>query len=682
MLARLTVYVVVLRLLLLGWQQFWLWRDATYKNQVVGGVGAILTFAAVLMITALVLRWVRQSLMWRLRNRLIVTYMFVGVIPVMLVVTLALIAGYLFSNQYASSQIRSAIDTELTSLSLVNRAMLAQIEGSAKPALPAAPATVRQNFPGLRTSIYRDGKRLGEGEGETLPPWVDKNFTGLVLEKNEPVLKAVEFSGDKRLAAVSTVPLSKEILERTARGLGEIRVHLSQRRLKNERNSFVITPRRKKNAGETAEPENVDYTPSSNAWRVAGSVPPHSARWFDPDFRAASLSPDIEWDSGEQRPISFVLRTRPSALTDRLFSHMGELAPVILGTMVGIGIFFALIELVAVFISIGLTRTITSSVYNLYQATQQINRGNLKYRIPVKSKDQLAALQTAFNSMAANLENLIREQKEKERLEGELAIAQEVQATLFPRESAEVPGLELHGVCRPARTVSGDYFDFVPVGENQLGIAVGDISGKGISAALLMATIHSAVRAYDFGRKMYTAAEFNAAEQSAGGGTAVMAPSEQLHSPAQVMTQLNRHLYRTTPAEKYATLFLGLYDGENRSLTYCNAGHLPPIIVGHDGVVRSLEGGGIVIGLFDDMDFADHKDHLRPGDIFVAFSDGITEPENEFGEFGEERLIEIIRANRHLPLARISEMVTGAVNDWIGDNEQPDDVTLVLARVR
>lgn len=160
-----------------------------------------------------------------------------------------------------------------------------------------------------------------------------------------------------------------------------------------------------------------------------------------------------------------------------------------------------------------------------------------------------------------------------------------------------------------------------------------------------------------------------------------MPSSDGIQSPAQVLWLLNRHLYNSTPAEKYATLFLSLYDGNSRTLTYSNGGHLPPMLVSRDGVKR-LEQGGTVIGLFDTMPYEENSVVMSPGDIFLAFSDGITEPENEFGEFGEHRLLETIRENFDLPLARISETVLTAVQDWIGAAEQPDDVTLVLARAR
>jgi len=253
---------------------------------------------------------------------------------------------------------------------------------------------------------------------------------------------------------------------------------------------------------------------------------------------------------------------------------------------------------------------------------------------------------------------------------------------LFPREISQLESLEVHGFCRPARTVSGDYYDFLTASSHKLILAVGDISGKGISAALLMATIHSAVRAYSV--ESLPQLQEPLAVGAVGGTGRVMAtwPDGIDLSPAALLGLLNHQLYESTPAEKYATLFLGIYDGRGRRLTYSNGGHLPPILIAADGSIRRLEAGGTVVGLFDQVTYDEGSVEMRPGEIFLAYSDGVTEPENEFGEFGEHRLIELVNANRRLPLVQISQTVTSAVDDWIGDNEQPDDITLVLARAR
>ena len=178
--------------------------------------------------------------------------------------------------------------------------------------------------------------------------------------------------------------------------------------------------------------------------------------------------------------------------------------------------------------------------------------------------------------MTASIENLIEEQKEKQRLQNELTIAQEVQAQLFPQHISQLASLEVYGFCRPARTVSGDYYDFLTVDSDKLILAVGDVSGKGISAALLMATIHSAVRAYSLEGNPSLRLPV-AVGETANSSLALASGLDGAEvSPGTLLSLLNHQLYQSTPAEKYATLFLGIYDGRERKLTYSNGGHLPP----------------------------------------------------------------------------------------------------------
>lgn len=230
--------------------------------------------------------------------------------------------------------------------------------------------------------------------------------------------------------------------------------------------------------------------------------------------------------------------------------------------------------------------------------------------------------------------------------------------------------------------MSGDYYDFLKLDSDKLILAVGDVSGKGISAALLMATIHSAVRAYGLQDipVLREPVAVGAALNSNLALPSVLSVADL--SPGLLLSLLNHQLYESTPPEKYATLFLGIYRSSERTLTYSNGGHLPPIIMSADGDIRRLDHGGMVVGLFDDQSYEEGCVQLRSGEIFLAYSDGVTEPENDFGEFGEQRLIDLLRENSDLPLQRISEIITAAVDDWIGANEQPDDITLVLARAR
>ena len=183
------------------------------------------------------------------------------------------------------------------------------------------------------------------------------------------------------------------------------------------------------------------------------------------------------------------------ALNRRLLETQGEYSDVYVMLFKVVAVILLIIEGIALLIGVRLTRSITPTVDKLYDATERVKKGDFSYRIGVPSNDQISALGEAFDSMTASVERLLRESEEKLRMQSELEIAREVQAQLFPRSAPEVPGLALYGVCKAARTVSGDYYDFLKLGEDRVCLVLGDVSGKGISAALLMAAIQSALRA-------------------------------------------------------------------------------------------------------------------------------------------------------------------------------------------
>ena len=681
-----------------------------------GWYSATFTFVLWFLGAVLVLlgyRWMRHNLMWRLRNRLVVTYVFIGVIPVVLLVAMAGIAGYLFAGQFATFVVTSDISSELKSLSASNGMIVADLAARQNPtaaveaAVNIGAAHLQNEFPGRTVTV-----RIGDSyvvspptaKPFTVPNYVrkDASFNSLVLEEdNHLYLRAantIDVKG-RPITVVSSVPLDKELLLRIVQQMGAVTVQPPDR-------SVPAKPEPKPEPKKDDSGAQYKHEPGGGVSFRFGSQPDSSVVTFKGDastlnarVEAGKVAPkqnrfDVEltfgtglavkqWDTGETRTGLLVVQTRPSTLYERLFRTLGEFSGIILSVLIGIAILFALIELVALLIGIRLTRTMIVSVVQLYDATQHIETGELAHRIPVTREDQLAALERSFNSMTESLQKLIAEQKEKQRIESELAIAQEVQALLFPRDISSLENFEVHGVCRPARTVSGDYYDFLPMGPNLLGLAVGDISGKGISAALLMATVHAFVRAYTLVESVPALAAVGASASNIVGENSLIrmsSPGIGELPPGTLLAMLNHQLYRSTPTEKYATMFLGFYDSRNRQFKYSNAGHLPPMIISNDGSVRALETGGLVVGLFGDVTYDDDAVQMSPGDIFLAYSDGITEPENEFGEFGEDRLVALVQENRHLPLERISEIVVSAVVDWIGGQEQPDDITLVLGR--
>ena len=694
-----------------------------------GGWVKFLVFDAALLFFILAFRWLKRRILWRLRNRLIVTYVFIGVIPAVLLVAMALISIYLFAGQFASYVVTSEINSQLRSVQAVNAAvsneLAARIEKGESPAAESlAGLRKRDRAWGRRRVCAWHGTRVLLFSDGTLNPLVmsfpeffnkdngdfaqaireGQPFKEIVRDNDELYLRVASVFqvGQEKLTVVTSEPLDKDLVADIAANLGEITLYAAGIRLddsqQNEQNQNAAKGRsfetrlfddRDKDRGEQGVSEGKTAPSPGGDQRVfrstfnVGSLAAAQSM-MDREITFGTPLPVVDWKTGERERAGALVRvrTRPSVLYSHLFAALGDIARGVEYILLGILIFFAVIELIALIIGTRMTRTVTGAVAQLYDATKNIDRGDFSHRIPVKSSDQLAQLSLSFNSMTESIEKLIQEQKEKQRLEGELAIAQEVQAQLFPRQVTELASLEVHGFCRPARTVSGDYYDFLTASSHKLILAVGDISGKGISAALLMATIHSAVRAYSV-ESLPQMREPVAVGAVAGAGRIMAAWPEGVEvSPGALLGLLNHQLYESTPPEKYATLFLGIYDGRSHQLTYSNGGHLPPILIGENGAVRRLEAGGTVVGLFDNMTYDEGSVQMHPGEIFVAYSDGVTEPENEFGEFGEERLIELVSANRRLPLMQISQEVTSAVDDWIGDNEQPDDITLVLARAR
>ncbi len=665
-----------------------------------------LSALAIALLAIAAFRWLRSQLLWRLRNRLIVTYVFIGVIPVLLLVMISLITLYLLAGQFASFVVTSDIATHLRSMEAANRTiahhLAVQIASGAKLDAETLARTKPHRSEWSRRQVcawygsqpqpYCSAPEKGSAFAS--PSFIVGDFGDIVRDRGtlylrtatviapEPASPSTSSStSTSTLRVLLSEPLDKNFVEMIAGDLGRIAVYGAASSASSSAAASGEVESKPFLAFENGAPREQTFS--------AGVIPPASGT-FDHEITFPIPLQVVDWATGERQRAGALaeVETRPSVLYARLFAALGDYARGVEYILLSIAIVFALIELFALFVGTKLTRSITSAVAQLYEATKHINRADFSHRITVQSSDQLATLANSFNSMTTSIEKLVQEQKEKQRLEGELAIAQEVQAQLYPKLITQLDTLEVHGFCRPARTVSGDYYDFLALNSDRLMLAVGDISGKGISAALLMATIYSAVRAYSI-EDLPVLRELMPREPVAvgvsTGGSSLLLDSELQAtevSPARLLALLNHQLYEGTPEAKYATLFLAIFDGATRSLTYANGGHLPPILIGEDGSSHLLTCGGTVVGLFDNLSFPEATVQLRPGDLLVAYTDGVTEPENDYGEYGEGRLIQLVRENRHLPLARITEIVTGAVADWIGDNEQPDDVTLVLARAR
>ena len=668
-------------------------------------VASLAFYLLLIICVPLLWRFIFTRVLWKVRNRLIVTYLLMGLTPVVLFVTLALMLLYVFSGQFAIFAATGVVTDELAHIASMNRSLSMHMAHVLEQDPRARTVTVPpeatrpsgREYTGMTLAVYQDGKpvTLTPSQWEMsrppgVPAWFRGTISSLTFDQGRLWLRAADEQtiGSHHTVVISSVPLEKQNVEAIAQGLGKVSIfpnlNFGQEELQNQGTSSQVQLEKQ----GRSEPVHVqigrqDIEQARKNAIVGGELPPPQ-HFYDVPVRFGAPLAAVDWATGRSVETAADVTSRPSLLYNRLFITSLTVANVIRELLIGIAVAFGVLELLAFLAAVRLNRTITKSVHDLYEATLAIDGGNLGHRIQVKRRDQLGALSRSFNSMASSLERLLVEQREKERLQNELSIAQEVQANLFPRGRIALPMLELHGVCLPARTVSGDYYDFLLFGETGLGVALGDISGKGISAALLMATLHSAVRAYRFAGEelVMEGAAAMVSPRTRRVGEQEIECGELFEEPAKILSLLNRHLYRSTQPEKYATLFLAHYDGISRRLVYTNGGHLPPLLLRANDTVTRLDRGGSVVGLLDELEWEQGTEYLSAGDILIAYSDGITEPENDFGEFGEERLLDVVRRHRHLSLEAISEQVIQTLRTWIGAQEQPDDVTLVLARQR
>ncbi len=270
------------------------------------------------------------------------------------------------------------------------------------------------------------------------------------------------------------------------------------------------------------------------------------------------------------------------------------------------------------------------------------------------------ALRTAAAQLALMLENGLLTERivEQERLRRELMLAAEVQKRLFPETTPETAAIQLAGVSIPARNVGGDYYDFIDLGNHQIGIALADVAGKGIAAALLMSVVQASLRSL---------AESNGA------------------SLAEITSKLNRLLHRSTAASSYATFFYAQVDETTRRLRYVNAGHNPPFLLRNGSsqhAIEELSQGGIIIGMFAQSQYSEAETELHAGDVLMLFSDGVTEAHNpQEEEFGDDRLKDLLRRAAHLPIDEMAAYVLDGLKTWMADAPQYDDLTFVLMKV-
>jgi serine phosphatase RsbU (regulator of sigma subunit) len=579
-------------------------------------------------------RFVLFRLLWRNRTKLLVSYLFIAVVPLVLLLVLFGIAA-VFSSALVASHIASAEVERLA-------AQLRAVAQTALAGLPASPAVVpaalqrslaeaREIHPKVAWTLVRDGRVVASsGEApKALPAWIQPpGFAGLVQDGEAATLRAVLLDGGQFLVVDAPVdarlfaPLEKRMGFRYLEGT-----------VRHDKRGIQVTLK----GGDKGLAEDpgfkVPATPESRRW-ADGEVEVHPILFgFDLRQLAGGLSPG-----------------RVDA---------GHLLVVALGIVGGL---FLVVYVIALLLGLLLARSITKSVHEMSRGTERLRQGDFNHPIPIGTRDQLGDLAESFNMMAAGVRDLLQQQAEKDRLEEELRIARQIQMSLLPQGSVTLPGLRIAALCLPAAEVGGDYYDLLPLYDTRLGVLVADVSGKGTSAALYMAELKGLV----------------------------LSLSRIYESPARLLSEANRILAANMDARSFITMTYAVVDTAARTMRYARAGHNPILqLEVRTGATRVLTPPGMGLGLdrgdrFDAV-LEESQVALEAGDVFLFFTDGLSEAMNGRAElFGERRLRDILEQARDgsVDEAGLKDTILGEIRSFVGDQAQHDDMTMVLLRVQ
>ena len=563
-------------------------------------IAGLLLFAGALIAAIPLLRAINRRLLWRVRRKLTISYIFIGVVPAILIIAFFLLCGLLLFFNVGGYMVRSRADA------LVNEARALARLAAARPA--ADP--VSDEAPRASNAIVAAAQ---------IPAWVPRTGDHAALVRiagsDPPVLaaRAVAWMDGSSRAAVVELPFTAEL---------------------------TLSPGA---ATESLLPwvAFVEYT---------------------------------DWTTGEAQPTAVPFRMGLGDVYRRITG--GPLAQIgtfdfgqfLLALVTAVGALFLVIQIAALGMGLGLARTITGSIHDLFEGTERIRQGDFTHRIPIRRRDQLGELAGSFNSMTASVLELLQQKAEKERLAQELKVARDIQMSLLPQGPVRMQGLALMGYCEPAREVGGDYYDFLRLDDHRLGVLIADVAGKGTSAALYMAELKGLM----------------------------LSLSQRHRSPRALLIDANRIMAQQLDPRSFITMTYLVIDLEARTLTHARAGHCPLLhLAASDPAsdegpprVRTLIPDGLVLGL--QIDNGETFDRLleevtiplAAGDLFVLYTDGVTEATNDAGEwFGDRRLAALIEEHGVLPFDELRERMLREVEIFAGAEAQHDDMTWVLIRV-
>jgi len=596
----------------------------------------------------------RRAFLWRVRRKLILSYVFIGVVPVVLLLAFVLTGGMLLYITVTSYVFRDGLRDVAADVQQIAENVAIEIgrtPGEVQAVIDAAQGAAVSRYPGVSLAVLRvaGGTPVTAGPWAhaspvtSVPTWVVKqhDFLGRLVvralgdsDRLQVVLRAASPSPDNRSFVIADLPVDDLVLARL-----------------EERTGTTV-------GGVTA----VDCGPT------ARSSPSSTTGWSLFSETVAILD-CTRWEDGTTGTLSINVVAPIGRLADRLASIESSNIQAAVGVswwsifvnlLIALAVLFLIIQGSAAFMGGMLARSITSAVHELFVGTERVQQGDFAHRIRIESRDQLGDLADSFNRMSTSIEYLLLVQREKQRLDDELRIARDIQKSLLPVRTPDIGGIDVADLCEPAREVGGDYYDFFQLGPRQLGVLIADVSGKGTSAALYMAELKGLM----------------------------LALSRTERSPRRLLTEVNRLLADHLDNRSFITATYAVVDLDAQTLTAARAGHTPLLVVS-EGRSDLVAPDGMVLGLrlpgaterFEQV-LEEHTCLLKPGDVVVLYTDGITEAMNPAGDmFGDEALARVVTAHADLDAMGIRERVVRDVKTFVATAEPHDDMTMVVLRI-
>ena len=635
----------------------------------------------------------KRHLLWRVRRKLMLSYVFVGFFPATLIVVFFLLCGFLlfynFSSYLVQSHLRGLAD-QARFLAQGTALEIQRSEGRGVASiLERRQANATGEFAGVSMAVVPTSRTCEASSVVTMVPapdgivaagpwahvkppssipgWIDcGGVTGVEaystpLAADSPdmrtdiVVRAVAFPDTRRpgYAVVIDLPVHESITQQLRRDTGvEVR-------------GVSVAPA----GSDAAAGANVAKPMTGRLGGGPGTAPASGGGGILGDLR--SFLEYRDWNSGESGTLILSTQLSIGELYQRISSAQGLVSTrssqALLLILFVIGGLFILIEVMALGTGLALAKSITGSVHELFTGTERVRHGDFTHKIAVTAQDQLGELAQSFNSMTASIEDLLREVGEKKRLEEELRIAREIQMSLLPQGALVMPGLTITALCVPAREVGGDYYDLFPIAGRRLGVLIADVSGKGTSAALYMAELKG-----------------------------LMLSLSQIHtSPRDLLLAADRIMANNLDARSFITMTYAIIDLQERTMTYARAGHTPLMYLPGAGAtpggarnVRILCPDGLVLGLKLDAGetfsrlLQEQTIPLHDGDLYMFYTDGISEAMNDTDDcFGDERLGRILEEHPDLPSEEIRERVLREIAAFVGAAPQHDDMTMILLKI-